>query len=74
MAKEILYTTAIDVYGKLIHIKDATKGRTYYCPECKNKFVLRKSKNTGKGSKRPHFAHNVTTGCTPKSVLHNSFH
>ena len=45
MAKEILYTTALDAYGKLTHIKDASKGRTIYCPECKKKFILRKSGN-----------------------------
>jgi Competence protein CoiA-like family len=74
MAKEILYTTALDENHKLIHIDGAEKGRSYYCPECKNEFILRKSGKTGRGSKRPHFAHNqLTPNCTPEGVLHYSF-
>jgi hypothetical protein len=74
MTKEILYTSALDENGNMIHIKDAEKGRTYYCPECKSKFIVRKSGKTGKGSKRPHFAHNnLTINCTPEGVLHYSF-
>lgn len=74
MKKEILYTSALDENGNTILINDAEKGRTYYCPECKGKFILRKSGKTGKGSKRPHFAHNnLTTNCTPEGVLHYSF-
>ena len=74
MTKKILYTTAIDDRGDSIHVNDAEKGRVYYCPSCKGEFILRKSGNTGKGSKRPHFAHNeLTPNCTAESVLHNSF-
>ena len=74
MIKEILYTTAIDKNGNLIQIDTAKKGMDYYCPLCKKEFILRKSGKTGKGSKRPHFAHNeLTTNCTPESVLHYSF-
>jgi hypothetical protein len=36
--------------------------------------ILKKSGNTGKGSKRPHFAHYaLTENCTPESALHYSF-
>jgi hypothetical protein len=36
--------------------------------------ILRKSGNTGKGSKRPHFAHKaLTPNCTPETALHYSF-
>ncbi len=74
MFKEILYTTAIDENGKITHIDDARKGSSYYCPICKNEFILRKSGKSGKGSKRPHFAHNqLTRNCTPEGVMHYSF-
>jgi hypothetical protein len=74
MVKEILYTTALDKNGNLIHIDNAKKGISYYCPLCNNDLILRKSGKTGKGSKRPHFAHNeLTTNCTPEGVLHYSF-
>ncbi len=74
MVKEILYTTAVDNNGNLIHIDNAEKGKNYYCPVCKNEFILRKSGKIGKGSRRPHFAHNqLTTNCTPETVLHYSF-
>jgi hypothetical protein len=74
MVKEILYTTAIDKNGILIHIDKADKGIKYYCPECKTEMILRKSGKTGKGSKRPHFAHNqLTSNCSAESVLHYSF-
>lgn len=74
MNKDILYSTALDEKGNLIHINEAEKGRQYYCPTCKKSFILRKSGKTGKGSKRPHFAHNeLTPNCTPESALHYSF-
>lgn len=74
MDKEILYTTAFDKNGNLIHINNAEKGMNYYCPLCNKEFILRKSGKTGKGSKRPHFAHNeLTPGCTPEGVLHYLF-
>jgi len=74
MAKEILYTTAIDENGELVFVDKAEKGKAYYCPLCRTEFVLKKSGNTGKGSKQPHFAHSqVTTNCTPEGVLHYSF-
>ena len=74
MPKEILYTTAIDERGNLVHVDDAKKGRAYYCPSCNDEFILRKSGNTGKWAKRPHFAHNnLTPNCTAEGVLHYSF-
>jgi len=72
--KEILLTTALDKNGNLVHIDFAQKGNNYYCPVCKKEFILRKSGKAGKGSKRPHFAHNeLTPNCTPEGVLHYSF-
>jgi competence CoiA-like predicted nuclease len=74
MEKEILYTTALDKNDSFIHINNAEKGVNYYCPLCKKEFILRKSGKTGKGSRRPHFAHNeLTPNCTPEGVLHYSF-
>lgn len=71
---DILYTTAIDQNGELIHVNNAEKGNKYYCPVCKKEFILRKSGKSGKGSRRPHFAHNeLTANCTPEGVLHYSF-
>jgi len=74
MNKEILYTTALDDNGDLIHVNEAVKDMTYYCPSCKGELSLKKSGNTGKGSKRPHFAHKILTqNCTAEGVLHYSF-
>ena len=70
MVNEILYATAIDKDGNLIHIDDAVKGIDYYCPECKKEFILHKSGKTGQGSKRPHFKHNeLSPNCKPETVL-----
>ena len=74
MQQELLYTTALDANGNLVNVDIAQKGNQYFCPTCKNKFILRKSGRTGKGSKRAHFAHNnLTPNCTPEGVLHFSF-
>ncbi|HBO27780.1 competence protein CoiA family protein [Culturomica sp.] len=74
MKKEILYTTALDENGLLIFIDDAEKKNEYFCPSCGQKFILRKSGKTGKGHRRPHFAHNeLQPNCTPEGVLHSSF-
>jgi ssDNA-binding Zn-finger/Zn-ribbon topoisomerase 1 len=74
MKKEILYTTAYNEQNILVMANDADKRGKYSCPVCKTKMILRKSGKTGKGSKRPHFAHNaLTTNCTPEGVLHYSF-
>jgi len=71
---KILYTVAIDKNGQLIKANDAEKGNEFFCPVCKSELILRKSGKTGKGAKRPHFAHRIlTTNCTPETALHNSF-
>jgi len=72
--KELLYVTAFDKDGVLVKAKDAEKTQDYFCPECKDKLILKKSGKTGKGSKRPHFAHySQSPNCTPEGVLHKSF-
>lgn len=70
---DILYTVAADKYGKLTKANDAEKGHDFFCPACKEKFILRKSGNTGPRSKRPHFAHRASTNCTPETALHLVF-
>jgi len=74
MVKDILYEWALDENDNPLHINDAIKGQAYYCPGCRGEFILRKSGNTGKWSKRPHFAHkNPNPNCTGESYLHNAF-
>lgn len=70
----ILYTVATDNYGRLIKANRADKGNDYYCPVCTGQLILRKSGKTGKGTKRPHFAHKtLTPNCTPETALHFAF-
>ncbi|MBM4208427.1 MAG: hypothetical protein FJ190_10605 [Gammaproteobacteria bacterium] len=70
----ILYTVAKDEEGNLIKANDAEKGISYFCVVCKAELILRKSGKTGKGTKRPHFAHHaLTPNCTPEAALHYSF-
>lgn len=72
--KELLHTTALDVSETLVKPDDAEKGNSFVCPVCKTDMILRKSGKTGKGTKRPHFAHHaLTENCTPESALHYSF-
>lgn len=72
--KEILYTTALDTNHHLIRIENATKGTAYFCPLCMKEMIYRNSGKTGKGSRRPHFAHyEISANCTAESVLHYSF-
>lgn len=74
MLKELLYTTALDQGGNIVQAVTAEKGLRYFCPMCKNEFVLHKSGKSGKGSRRPHFKHNqLAPNCTPEGVLHYSF-
>jgi len=71
---EILYNVALDNDGHLIRANDAEKGNDFFCPICKSKIILRKSGKSGKGTKRPHFAHQeLTHNCTPETALHYSF-
>lgn len=73
MAK-ILYTVAKDSEDHLINAADAEKGSNFYCPVCSEALLLRKSGNTGKNAKRPHFAHKaLTPNCNPETALHFLF-
>jgi len=72
--KEILYVIAYDKNRVLVKAKDAEKGKDYFCPGCGDELTLKKSGKTGKGSKRPHFAHRPgSPNCTPEGVLHKTF-
>jgi len=69
MDSNIRYNIALDESDEFVEIDMAEKGKVYRCPECKELFVFRRGK-----IKRPHFAHkNITTNCTPESVLHFLF-
>lgn len=71
---KLLYTVATDNKGNLIKANDAEKGDEFFCPVCKTELILKKSGKTGKGTKRPHFAHRaLTPNCTPETALHYSF-
>ncbi len=72
--KQILYSIARSEIGELIHAVDAEKGGVFFCGFCKDPLVLKKSGNTGRGSKRPHFAHKaLDPNCSPESALHFEF-
>ena len=74
MQKEILHEFAITRNGIIVSAKNAPKGEDYFCPSCKDKFILKNSGKTGRGSRRPHFAHNNFEGnCSYESYLHNTF-
>jgi len=74
MKTEILYKYAVTENSELIHIDKAEKSIKYFCPECKNEFVLKKSGKIGKGSRQPHFAHKeVSPNCTIEGYLHKTF-
>jgi len=73
-SNKVLYSVANNSDGELINATDAEKENDYFCPQCNSNLILRKSGNTGKNCKRPHFAHkNLTQNCTPESALHYVF-
>ena len=69
--KEILFPVALNSKGELCFAKEAPKGEKYFCTECKNEMILRRSET---GIKRPHFAHKKQSlECYPETVLHNTY-
>jgi competence CoiA-like predicted nuclease len=71
MGNDILNKFAEDNNGKIIHIKNALSGVDYYCPECKEKFTLKKG-----DIRQHHFAHhNSSSSCTGtgEGYLHKAF-
>jgi len=74
MSKELLHEYGLNEQGQLLKAKNALKGDKYICPGCNTDFILKKSGNTGAGSRRPHFAHNNFEGsCSYESYLHKTF-
>ncbi len=72
--KQILYTYAKDTSGCRVKAADAIRGSGFFCLVCESQLTLRKSGNTGKGAKRPHFAHRASEpNCSPETALHFSF-
>lgn len=73
----ILYFSAINAMnGKIVVADESEKGHEYKCISCNDDMILKKSGNTGPGSKRPHFAHKARTEdnkCCPETVLHKTF-
>jgi hypothetical protein len=68
---DILNKFAQENNGKIIHIKNALSGVDYYCPECKEKFILKKG-----DIRQHHFAHNnSSSSCTGtgEGYLHKTF-
>jgi hypothetical protein len=68
---EILNKFAKDNNGKHIHIDNALSGVDYYCPVCKEKFILKKG-----DIRQHHFAHNnSSSSCTGtgEGYLHKAF-
>lgn len=71
---EILYTIAKDLDGNLFTAESAQKGGQYYCVNCNNVLVLKKSGKIGPRRKRPHFSHKSSTpNCQPETALHLGF-
>ena len=71
MGNDVLNKFAEDNNGKIIHIKNAVIGVDYYCPECKEKFILKKG-----DIRQHHFAHNnSSSSCTGtgEGYLHKAF-
>jgi hypothetical protein len=66
---EILYKYAEDKAGKIININSATEGTEYFCPGCKQSFILKHGK-----IRQHHFAHkNPSPECTGEGYLHKTF-
>lgn len=71
---EILYIIAKDTQGNIFTALSAQKGNLYYCVNCNNVLVLKKSGKTGPRTKRPHFAHKaLAPNCQPETALHFGF-
>jgi len=66
---EILYKYAADATGNVVHISKALKGESYYCPDCKDNFILKKG-----NIRQYHFAHSHTSAnCNSEGYLHKTF-
>jgi predicted RNA-binding Zn-ribbon protein involved in translation (DUF1610 family) len=70
MEGNILYKFAQDDNGNITHINNTSSNVNYYCPECKEKFILKKG-----NIRKHHFAHMNTSNCTGtgEGYLHKTF-
>jgi hypothetical protein len=71
MGNDILNKFAEDKNGKIIYINNTLSDIDYYCPECKEKFILKKG-----SIRQHHFAHNnSSSSCTGtgEGYLHKAF-
>lgn len=65
MNEELLIPYGLDSNGRLVKAKDAVRGSTYVCPECRSPLVYRAGEVVTQ-----HFAHKSNTACTGESILH----
>ncbi|MBP5649336.1 MAG: hypothetical protein J6X29_04965 [Clostridia bacterium] len=70
--KPLLIDFAYDSNKNAVNASEAIKGEEYYCPNCGVKLVFKNSGKTGKGTRRPHFAHPSGSNCN-ESPLHAIF-
>jgi hypothetical protein len=69
MEKEILFKYAENESGNIIHINNASKGESYYCPDCKDVLIFKKG-----NIRQKHFSHkNISSNCTGEGYLHKTF-
>ncbi len=73
--QDIKITYSEDLNGNLVHIDSAIKGSRYICPTCRKIMSVRISRlQIGeKYFRRPHYAHQKNSNCSPETVLHNLF-
>ena len=72
ITKPLLIEFAYDSNKNAVNASAAVKGEKYYCPICREKLVFKNSGKTGKGTRRPHFAHPSGSDCN-ESPLHAIF-
>lgn len=62
---------AYDSERNMVNAEQAVKCNSYFCIECNDSLILKKS---DKRLKRPHFAHKaLSSSCTNESILHTAF-
>jgi len=57
------YEWAFDAAGEPVHISQAVRGETYFCPLCRDRMIARLGE-----VKQHHFAHETLKMCTPQEV------
>ncbi|WP_419884988.1 hypothetical protein [Paenibacillus sp. B-A-8] len=68
---DILYSLSLDEEGNMVHAKDANKKSKFFCLDCGNEMILRKSE---KALRRPYFSHKAyVSNCTTESALYKGY-